>query len=82
MTNENLTGEQVDLIIKRAHDKVIEWDLTAAGTKYAPPPPPPPPSGDYDPPAQPVNAGQENEEERNKAERQQRLGMLLTKEVH
>jgi len=38
------------------------------------------PQGDMEPmnPMPP----QENEEERNKAERQERLGMLLTKEVH
>lgn len=66
---ENLSSEQVDQIIKRAFDRVIEWDKTAAGTKYAPPPPPPPVSGDYDPPQNPSALTQENEEERNKAER-------------
>jgi len=27
---------------------VIEWDLTGAGTKFAPPPPPPQPQGELD----------------------------------
>jgi len=60
---------------------VIEWDKTGAGTKFAPPPPPPPPQGEFD-----HNSAHqhytESEEERNKAERQERLGQLLTKEVH
>ena len=59
----------------------MEWDKTGAGTKFAPPPPPPPAQGDYDAP-QPLPNQHESEEERNKAERQERLGLLLTKEVH
>jgi len=74
-----LNINQVDEIIKKARERVLEWDKTGAGTKFAPPPPPPPPQGDFD---QPQQVYQENEEERNKAERQERLGMLLTKEVH
>merc|ERR1712070_157672 len=50
-----------------------------AGTKYAPPPPPPPIAQDGEPPMQ---YHVEPEEERNKFERQERLGYLLTKEVH
>ena len=58
----------------------MEWQKTGAGTRFAPPPPPPPLQGEYDPP--PVPPAQDSEEERNKAERQERLGLLLTKEVH
>lgn len=81
VTNETLTQEQVDAIIKKARDRVIEWDKTGAGTKFAPPPPPPPMQSEYDPINPPENQNM-NEEERNKAERQERLGLLLTKEVH
>jgi hypothetical protein len=42
ITNENLTSAQVDLIVQKAMDRVIGWDATGAGTKYAPAPPPPP----------------------------------------
>lgn len=59
----------------------MEWQKTGAGTRFAPPPPPPPLQGEYDPPQFP-QAPQDSEEERNKAERQERLGLLLTKEVH
>lgn len=45
-----LTADQVDQIIARARTRVIEWDKTGAGTKFAPPPPPPPAQGDYDSP--------------------------------
>ena len=69
----------MDLIISKARERVIDWDKTGAGTRFAPPPPPPPPQGDFDLPHQHT---MDNEEERNKAERQERLGMLLTKEVH
>lgn len=80
VTNEALTPAQVDQIIQRARERVLEWDKTGAGTKFAPPPPPPPPQSEYETPA-PLWAQQESEEERNKAERQERLGLLLTKEV-
>lgn len=60
---------------------MIEWDITGAGTKFAPPPPPPPPQGELEGFGHPQHFA-ENEEERNKAERQERLGQLLTKEVH
>ena len=59
----------------------MEWQKTGAGTRFAPPPPLPPLQGEYDPPQFP-QAPQDSEEERNKAERQERLGFLLTKEVH
>jgi hypothetical protein len=42
VTNENMTLDQVDIIVKKAMTRVIEWDKTGAGTKFAPPPPPPP----------------------------------------
>jgi len=58
----------VENIIKKAKERVIEWQKTGAGTKFAPPPPPPPLQGEYDPPQQPPPQ-QESEEERNKAER-------------
>ena len=48
VTNETLSASQVDQIIKKARNRVIEWDKTGAGTKFAPPPPPPPPPGDFD----------------------------------
>ena len=51
------------------------------GGGYAPAPPPPPLQSEYDPPHL-QQAQQESEDERNKAERQERLGLLLTKEVH
>jgi hypothetical protein len=81
VTNETLSATQVEAIIKKARARVIEWDKTGAGTKFAPPPPPPPPPGDFDPSQVPQDRV-DNEEERNKAERQERLGQLLTKEVH
>jgi len=46
VTNEGLSFDQLDGIIKRAQDRVIEWDKTSAGTKFAPPPPPPPPASE------------------------------------
>ena len=58
-------------------DRVISWDKTGAGTKFAPPPPPPALQDEYAPKQE-----EADEEERNKAERSERLGMLLTKEVH
>lgn len=69
-------------------ERVIGWDATGAGTKYAPAPPPPPMSQDYDMPQKSKTdeerKAQEKQEEddRNKAERSERLGILLTKEVH
>ena len=66
----------------RAIDRVVEWDKTGAGTRYAPAPPPPPVQQDGETPPQSQAAQQESEEERNKFERQERLGYLLTKEVH
>ena len=57
-------------------DRVLSWDKTGAGTKFAPPPAPPAMQDDYPKPEE------ADEEERNKAERSERLGMLLTKEVH
>ena len=42
VTNETLTSKQVDQIIQKARTRVIEWDKTGAGTKFAPAPPPPP----------------------------------------
>lgn len=80
VTKETLSSGQVDVIIRKAKDRVMEWQKTGAGTRFAPPPPPPPLQGEYDPP--PVPQAQDSEEERNKAERQERLGLLLTKEVH
>lgn len=59
---------------------MLEWNKTGAGTRYAPPPPPPPVNLDGDMP--PPLAADDNEEERNKFERQERLGHLLTAEVH
>lgn len=50
VTHEALTSDQVDQIMKRARARVVEWDKTGAGTKFAPPPPPPPAAGDYDAP--------------------------------
>ena len=81
MTHETLSAQQVDQIIGRARARVIEWDKTGAGTKFAPAPPPPPLQSEYDPPHL-QQAQQESEDDRNKAERQERLGLLLTKEVH
>lgn len=42
VTHESLTSGQVDAIVQRAIERVVEWDKTGAGTKYAPAPPPPP----------------------------------------
>jgi hypothetical protein len=42
ITHEKLTTAQVDVILKKARQRVIEWDLTGAGTRLAPPPPLPP----------------------------------------
>lgn len=81
VTHETLSAQQVDLIISRARGRVLEWDKTGAGTKFAPAPPPPPLQSEYDPPHL-QQAQQESEDDRNKAERQERLGLLLTKEVH
>lgn len=81
VTHETLSTAQVDQIIKKARQRVIDWDITGAGTKYAPPPPPPPPQGEFEGFGYPQHYA-ESEEERNKAERQERLGQLLTKEVH
>lgn len=81
VTNETLAAAQVDQIIHRARERVIAWAKTGAGTKFAPPPPPPQPQGEFEP-MMAHNQVQESEEERNKAERQERLGQLLTKEVH
>ena len=59
---------------------MLTWDKTGAGTRFTPPPPPPPVAIDGEMPVQPNP--EENEEERNKFERQERLGHLLTAEVH
>jgi hypothetical protein len=64
--------------------------MTGAGTKFAPAPPPPPLQQDFDQPYPHAKKSLEErkaqekqeEEERNKAERSERLGILLTKEVH
>ena len=76
MTQEVIGPEQVQGIIQRSIKRVTEWDKTGAGTRYAPPPPPPPVNDDAPAPEQ------QDEEERNKFERQERLGHLLTAEVH
>ena len=70
-------------------ERVIGWDATGAGTKFAPAPPPPPLQQDYDAPPLAKKTDEERkasekqeEDDRNKAERSERLGILLTKEVH
>ena len=89
ITKENITSTQVDQIVQKAMERVIGWDATGAGTKFAPAPPPPPLQQDYDAPPQAKKTDEERkasekqeEDDRNKAERSERLGILLTKEVH
>ena len=89
ITKENITTSQVDSIVQKAMERVIGWDATGAGTKFAPAPTPPPLQQDYDAPPVAKKSDEERkatekqeEDDRNKAERSERLGILLTKEVH
>jgi len=90
VTNEKMTLEQVDAIVKKAMARVVDWDKNSAGTRFAPPPPPPPPHNEFDPPmSKPKETEEEkraaekqDEEERINALRSERLGMLLSKESH
>ena len=68
-------------MIQKAKDRVLGWMRTSAGTRIAPVPPhnPPPPSTDYDsPPAQPPIPP---EEERLNQAREEKLGVLMMKEL-
>ena len=49
VTNEALSSQQVSQIISKARERVIDWDKTGAGTKFAPAPPPPPLQSDFEP---------------------------------
>lgn len=65
-------------MIKKAKERVIQWCQTGAGTKLAPPPPAQKQT-DFEVPNTNVNI--QPEEERVNALREERLGMLMMKEL-
>lgn len=64
----------------RAKQKVITWNETGAGTKYAPPPAPPIQNNDYDQPM-PQPQPKDNAEDRRNTERQTKLSEMLIKDI-
>ena len=81
VVRQETTVDEANLILKSASQKVVEWSVTGAGSKYAPLPTPPTQMQDefgeeiLQPPLQ------EGEEDRKNQYRQEKLGQLMTQDI-